>query len=164
MKRISHKELLALVRYNPNTGKWTRISNRFGRGWKRERVGYIMPTGYRRVKIANKRYMSSVLAWFYMTGKWPKRIVDHKDNNKTNDRWKNLRLATRRQNRVNSKCRKDNKSGFKGVHRRKNGQFAAVISNRNVHTYLGNFVDPREANRAYLSEAKLRYGEFARAQ
>jgi len=121
-----------------------------------------MPKGYRRIKIAGRRYISSVLAWFYVTGKWPSRIVDHEDNDSTNDAWLNLRLATRRQNRTNSKCRSDNKSGFKGVHSLKSGRFAALLGLKNKNINLGCFDTAQEAHAAYLVAARKHFGDFAR--
>ena len=163
MKRISHKALLCLVHYDPETGQWARLSNKQGIGWKRERVGYVMPTGYLRIKLGNKRYLGHVLAWFYMTGKWPKHIVDHKDNDKTNLCWDNLRKATWIENRVNSKCRRDNKTGFKGVHQQSPGVYVALLRTKKKNITLGRFDCPRKANAAYLAAAKKLYGAFARA-
>jgi hypothetical protein len=52
-----------------------------------------------------------------MTGEYPDRKfeMDHKDRDRSNNRFSNLRLATTSQNQANVGLRKDNISGFKGV-------------------------------------------------
>src|ERR1700726_3642325 len=55
------------------------------------------------------------LAWFYMTGRWGRATIDHRDGNPANNRWKNLRVATPSQNNANRRRPRNNTSGFKGV-------------------------------------------------
>lgn len=91
-------------------------------------------------------------------------LVDHVDNgNGLNNTRANLRIATVSQNRQNSKCRSDNKSGYKGVtwhHKAKRWQ--AVIYAPGNRLYLGLFDDPALAHEAYKAKAYELYGEFAR--
>src|SRR3546814_19429337 len=51
-----------------------------------------------------------------MTGEWPAVQVDHRDLDKANNRWLNLRLATSGQNQANTPKRRRNTSGIKGVY------------------------------------------------
>ena len=57
------------------------------------------------------------IAWLLKTGFPPPMgyDIDHKDQNPTNNSWHNLRLVHRTVNVANSKVRKDNTSGVKGV-------------------------------------------------
>lgn len=86
-------------------------------------------------------------------------LVDHRDGDGLNNRRSNLRAATEVDNRRNSRLRRDNTSGYKGVSwhagRRK---WVAAVASRTV----GAFDDPRDAARAYDEAARKQFGEFAR--
>ena len=95
-----------------------------------------------------------------MTGTWPKAEIDHIDRNGLNNRWFNLREASRSQNAGNTKTHTDNKTGFKGVcpnHKR----FSAMINEGGKTKYLGTFDTPEEAHEAYMQAARDLFGEFA---
>jgi hypothetical protein len=159
---ISHQWLLAIIFYDPETGLWTWKKTRGQRVQEGCPAGSVsLKTGYRCIKISGKKFRSSRLAWFYMTGGWPARDVDHRDLIKSNDRWSNLRLATEGENRANTRAGRNNTSGFKGVSRR--GQaFAAQIRVDGHLRHLGYFKTGEAASAAYLNAAKLAFGEFAR--
>lgn len=97
-----------------------------------------------------------------MTGDWPPDDVDHRDLNKANNKWTNLRLATRSQNVANGARRTDNRSGFKGVTRRGNKWEARIRAGGLLH-YLGLFETTEAAHEAYCAAAAKLHGEFARA-
>jgi hypothetical protein len=92
-----------------------------------------------------------------MTGEWPRCIVDHKDCDRTNDRWSNLREATHAQNSANMHVR-PGRLFPKGVFPCGRG-FQARIQQH----YLGIFNTSEEAAAAYLKAATELFGEFARA-
>jgi hypothetical protein len=85
--------------------------------------------------------------------------VDHRDRNPLNDRWENIRPATRTQNLWNRKRPKNNTSGFKGVSSNQ-GRWLAMIGRAGRNCYLGRFDTREEASAAYLSEASRLHGEF----
>ena len=153
---FSRAYLFSRLHYDPLTGIWTRLAHYKGA------AGNIMPTGYRRIRVGKGRYLSHVLAWFYMTGKWPAKIVDHKDNDKFNTKWDNFRLATRVQNRVNCKCRADNKTKLKGVSPRGKNMWQASITVAKKRVSLGTFSTPERAHAAYCAAAAKHFKEFAR--
>jgi hypothetical protein len=93
-----------------------------------------------------------------MKGTWPKRDVEHEDGNRTNNSWKNLRLATRTQNGGNAKPRVP----LKGVTRVRTGKYTAQIQKFKRKIHLGTFDTPAEAHAAYAAKAKQLYGTFAR--
>jgi hypothetical protein len=130
------------IHYDPTTGIWTwKISHQRGYVKKGKRAGNLCKTsGYRRICINHILYRSSRLAWFYMTGEWPSTDVDHENNDMSDDRWRNLRLATDSNNGMNQSLRNDNTSGFKGVCYMKScGQYMARIGVNSRKIYLGIF-------------------------
>jgi hypothetical protein len=99
-----------------------------------------------------------------MTGSWPLIDVDHRDTNRGNDRWENLRLATSSQNAANGKLRSTNKSGAKGVHYDKaRGKWVARTMKDYRHIFLGRFGSIEEAQAAYAAASSEVFGEFAKA-
>ena len=64
----------------------------------------------------SKKYSAHILAFLYMTGKYPDGIVDHKNQNGLDNRRTNLRDVSHSINLQNSKMHKDNTSGFNGVY------------------------------------------------
>jgi len=89
--------------------------------------------------------------------------VDHEDRDTLNNRKSNLRLATRSLNNANSKMRKTNTSGFKGVSWcKQKGKYIGQIAMNNKHFYLGCSDDPIELAIKYNEAALEHFGEFAR--
>lgn len=119
--------------------------------------------GYRLIRVAGGRYKAHQLAWLYMTGEWPSRQVDHKDTNRSNNRWDNLRLATGSQNKANMGKRADNTSGFKGVRwYPQTNRWVAQIGFQGKRKTIGYFKSPELAHVAYCEAADRLFGEFAR--
>ena len=89
-----------------------------------------------------------------------KKIPDHKDRNKLNNRKENLRICTQSQNTMNRPKQINNTSGFKGVSAKGKG-WMARINVRGKCFYLGTFKDKIDSAMAY-NEAAIKYhGEFA---
>ncbi len=58
-------------------------------------------TKYGAVYFEGKQIKISTFAVYAMTGKWPNGVVDHKNRDKFDDSWNNLRVITSRQNSRN---------------------------------------------------------------
>jgi hypothetical protein len=88
-------------------------------------------------------------------------IIDFKDNNPSNTRIENLREADQSKVRCNSKKRKDNTSGYKGVSwcSRKEKWHARVTTKKKA-AYLGYFECKEKAYQAYCKAAEKYHGEF----
>ncbi len=86
--------------------------------------------------------------------------IDHINCNKLDNRRENLRVATRSQNMFNRTAQRNNRSGLKGVTKRK-GKWTARIQKDGIQYDLGLFNTPEEASTAYTEAAEQLHGEFA---
>ena len=102
--------------------------------------------GYLQIKIKKKYYRINRLIFLMHYGYLPK-IVDHIDQDKTNNRPSNLRENTVSGNAINiDKPNVNNVSGYRGVtYRAKRGKYEANFRRR----YLGLFDTAEEAKKAY---------------
>jgi len=161
---LTIKYLKEILHYAPETGKWTWLVNRNNNQIKAgDEAGHTCKTHkYTIIGIRNKRYNAEKLAWFYMTGHWP-RTIDHIDTNRNNNKWKNLRLATKSQNGANRNVTISNKLKIKGVnyHKASKKYIAQITANKKKH-YLGVFNTPEEASLVYQKAASFYHGEFAK--
>ena len=159
---LTAERLRSVLCYDPSTGLWTWVRPSGSKLKPGTPAGYV-GQGRRRIAIGKIEYLASRLAVLFMTGEMPTTDVDHKDLNSENDRWNNLRVATRTQNIVNGRVRKNNKAGFKGVTRLKSGRYRASCTLNRCSYYLGVFDSPHEAHAAYMEAARGNHGEFARS-
>ncbi|HLP99179.1 MAG TPA: HNH endonuclease [Sideroxyarcus sp.] len=126
-------------------------------------AGCIDKKGYSRIKIFGKKYLSHRLAWLYVFGHLPKSELDHISGVKTDNRISNLRPATRIQNNCNTRIRKDNSSGFKGVSLRSDlNKWCARISVNGRRFFLGCFDTAEEAAAQYTKSAIELHKDFYR--
>ncbi len=158
---IDADELRELLHYDPATGVFTWLVDRRGTAKAGTVAGMVDANGYVRIFVKGKPYKGHRLAWLYMTGEWPSGMLDHKDRDRANNRWKNLREATRGQNRANSRANGNSGTRLKGVRRHRN-KFEAQINFKGEKVYLGLFDTPEEAAAIYRLAARDMHGEFAR--
>ncbi len=163
---LTQERLRALLHYDPETGAFTwRVV--WGSGVARrqpgDRAGFANGDGQIRIGIDGKQHCAHRLAWLYMTGEWPKGLVDHKDLDRSNNRWSNLRAATKSQNTANSGLHVNNTSGLKGVSwNKKENKWQVNITVNKYQRRVGTF-DCRAAGYfAYVIAADKAFGEFAR--
>jgi len=103
--------------YNSDTGIFTRTkySPRIAKKKIGKPTGYITTLGYMDVRIQQKTYKLHRLAFLFMGEDMPKE-VDHIDGDKTNNKWSNLRAATRSENCRNRCMSSNNTSGHSCVY------------------------------------------------
>ena len=90
----SHQRLLTLIHYNPYTGEFTNL--------KTGKLYCKAPKGqYKSITIDYVDYTAGRLAWFYMTGKWPRHVIDHINRERNDNRFRNLRDVTQKVNSRN---------------------------------------------------------------
>lgn len=158
---LSQEYLKSILAYDPETGVWIWKIHYFIR-LVGAVAGSIKQDGYRQIKIGNVDYMSARLACLYMKGRWPIEEMDHKDTNRSNDKWENLREATRAENTRNRNAKVTSLIGLKGVKLTTSGKYEAAIRSKEDYKYLGTFDTPEEAAKAYADAATEAYGKFAR--
>lgn len=164
--------LLARFLYNPSTGslKWCvrpredfssdGVCNRWNSKYAGKNAGSVAISGHINVGILNKKVYAHRIIWKMLTGEEPAQ-VDHRNNVGNDNRLRNLRSATDTQNKGNSKCRKNNSVGLKGVRLSCiPGKFNASMSQHRKKVHLGTFDTPEAAHRAYCKAAKAYFGEF----
>lgn len=115
---------------------------------------------YCAIQIDGKKYKRSRLAYLWMMGSFPPECIDHINGDSTDDRWENLRAASRLENARNV-ARGLNGAGLPmGVRRALSGRFVARISVEKRLLTLGTFDTPSEAEAVYLEARKKYFGEF----
>ena len=154
---MNAKELKEVLQYDPCTGIFTRLKSAGG-----EAAGSVAGShhceGYISIGVCSERHLAHRLAWLYMTGAWPVGDIDHKDWIKTNNKFSNLREATRSQNMQNrTKAGSRSKSGLLGVSSFRDGKrWVAHIRANGRNRYLGIFATAQEAHTAYfLAKSQL---------
>jgi len=116
--------------------------------------------GYVQVKLNRKTWKAHRLIWLLVYGRWPERVLDHINRNKSDNRLCNLRECTDSQNAHASPGRK-NKYGLRGVSRVRN-KWRACISISGVTETIGStFKTKEDAALAYALVSVDRLGRFA---
>lgn len=124
--------------------------------WAENDQGYIISNSLNR--------KSAVRLHRFILGldKSDKRIIDHRNNKRYDNRKENLRFSDKQTNGINRPANKNNKLGYKGIFLNKNGtRYCAriMVNHKNIH--LGTFDTLEEAIRA-RKDAEIKYfGEFA---
>lgn len=152
--RLTAERLREILSYDPDTGEFT---------WKKSRrgvkagatAGCLNGSGYLLIRIDGKLYRAHRLAWFYMTGEWPLREIDHKEGESSNNRWFNLREASHRKNIENQRnAHKGNTSEVLGICLKKDhyraSPWIAKITIGGKQKNLGYFRTKEAAHEAYL--------------
>src|SRR5215472_12744419 len=100
------EKLKSILEYDPETGlfRYKQLTNPRRRGWF---SGTRAVNGYMVITIEYKQYLAHRLAWLCIYGELPKGELDHINNNRSDNRISNLRMATRGQQSANSLRRSD---------------------------------------------------------
>lgn len=150
---LTAERLRELVHYDPDTGIFTRKTDRGGFAVGSE-MGCVSHRGYSKICIDKRRYYAHRLAWLYMHGETPK-VVDHINGNTSDNRLTNLRNVDQAGNLQNMKrMNRTNTSGFTGV-TRKRKRWTAQLSLNEKHVSLGVYETKEEAYAAYVEAKRI---------
>jgi hypothetical protein len=150
-----------LVEYYPDTGiiKW-RV-NRKGPAKAGMVAGAKHGRGYIILAVDNVSYLAHRLAWAIHYGSISEDMqIDHINGDRSDNRICNLRIATHAENCRNSRARKHNKSGIKGV-RKMRSKWSSRLRINGKEIWLGSYNTPEEAKQAHDTAAVELFGEFA---
>lgn len=141
---LTQEYLKSIFSYDPETGIFIKNIYFDDKGRKRggKKQGSLCRNGYIVLMINYKRYLVHRLAWFYMTGEWPKNDIDHINGIKRDNRFVNLREATKSENGQNRRgAQKNNKStGLLGAYvERATGKFLCEHKNKLPSKKTRNF-------------------------
>lgn len=148
--KLDQETILDLLKYNPKTGQffWNKRNRKY---FKCERSFNIWNSRYsgkecflttdnlgrKTTSIFNKPYRAHIIAFLYMTGRWPKEEIDHEDGNPSNNKWENLVEVSHSDNMKNLKIRKDNTSGHQGISWDKSRKkWKVQVSINGVNTFI----------------------------
>jgi hypothetical protein len=128
--------------------------------------------GGRGIKVCQS-WRESVNVFYEDLGKKPseRHTIDRIDNNGNyscgkcdecvSNNWPlNVRWATRQQQALNTRLRKNNTSGYRGVNFWE-GSWVAQIRHQGKQYYLGRFKNPKDAAKAYNDTAIKYWGDDA---
>lgn len=141
MPEITCSELRELLHYDPETGLFTNRRHRSANAPQGKVAGTLVD-GYVKVNINGKIYAAHRLAVLYMTGKWPANEVDHRNMQRDDNRWSNLREVTRLENKQNIRASGVSVDG-------KTGKWRAQIQVAKKRYWLGDFCSHNDAKAMY---------------
>jgi len=125
-------------------------------------AGWRNSKGYQNIVIKGKQWGVHKVIFLMQHGYLPE-LVDHIDNNPSNNNIENLRPANKTQNNCNARIRKDNSSGFKNVNwhsQKRKWQVRLCINKKSVS--FGLYHDLELAD-LVAQEARNKYfGKFSR--
>lgn len=152
---LTHANVESLLSYAPSTGKFF---------WKSgNEVGSFDKKGYVVIWVLGRCVRAHRLAYFMIHGEWPAEQIDHINGVKSDNRWCNLRPASRKGNQRNQKRSVANTSGVKGViydTRRGTWYFQMRRDDGSRYTKSGFLTKGAAAEECRRVREKL-HGEFA---
>lgn len=160
--KLTQTRLREVLTYNPDTGDFIRINNYQSR-FIGKPAGTVNGTGRMSIRIDGRHYLAHRLAWLYVTGEFPPtgKDIDHINRNPLDNRWCNLRLATRSQNLGNIAVTGANTTGYKNVYRRHCIKTKKCWLVSVAGTYHGTFTELEDAVRVANEQSTIVFGEYA---
>lgn len=173
-------DLHDLLSYDPSTGAltWKARPIRFfptGRPspeanmarWNKRHAGNQVQgpdrKGYVRFSLFGEMQRAHRVIWAMQTGEWPAFEIDHRDGDRSNNRWLNLRAAPDGINAANRGAYHDSTSPYVGVSWiTAHGKWRAQIGHDGSNHHIGYFDSEEEAAAAYARKAVEIRGEWAR--
>lgn len=158
---LTQERLKELLHYEPETGHFTRRVSSGGASVG-SRAGSPTALGYLLIGVGGGREYAHRLAFLYVTGEFPAADVDHINRSPGDNRWSNLRLASRSENNLNSRVSARNTSGHRGVQWfARDRKWRAYGKLNGFAKHLGYFDDLAEAAATAQKWREENFGVFA---
>ncbi|MNJ58895.1 MULTISPECIES: HNH endonuclease [Pseudomonas] len=160
---LTRERLREQLTYDPETGefRWAVRKQKVKLG---SVAGKVKKSGYVEIRIDLVSYQAHRLAWLYVTGQWPQGDIDHINRSPGDNRFVNLREASRSQNLCNVGALSTSATGVRGVDLHKaSGKYRARIRANGKRIELGLFATLEEAKAAYAIARDIHHGEYAEA-
>lgn len=172
MSRLTAADVRSRLSYDPDTGTLTRLAFTDARGRRFAERPVRTVAGpnnenrrYLQISLYGSPYLIHRVIYLIVTGRWPRHDIDHVNGDCRDNRWSNLRAASRSQNCANRGAAPSNRSGYKGVSLcADTGLWRARIKFKGKQTCLGRFVSPAEAHVAYDKAARRIHRAYARME
>lgn len=151
---ISIDLLKSVLKYNKTTGDFTWIKTLNNRAITGKKAGTKDFEGYIKIRIFKKEYRAARLAWFFMYEKWPEHYIDHINGDVTDNRIKNLRDVTQRENCQNRKSHRNGRTVGACKSGSLKNPWTSYIWHDQKRIRLGIFKTEKEASEAYFKKIK----------
>ena len=159
---ITHARLLEVLNYDPETGEFRWRSKPSRPSYVGRIAGTVNNFGYRQINIDGRMYSCHRLAFLYINGIFPELHIDHKDRNKSNNAWRNLREATPCQNMMNLDLSVKSTSGHRGVvYDNKSRKWRVRFNVNSERLDFGCYDSFDEAKEIAIENSSRLRGEFA---
>lgn len=120
---------------------------------------HVTKNGYGYVIVRGSRFLAHRLAFALVTGEFPTNDVDHINGDRLDNRWVNLRLATRQQNLFN-RDKNRNKKLPKNVYAHPSGRYRVKMKVDSVTKHFGYYDTAEDAAEAAELVQHAVHGEW----
>ena len=152
---LTPARLRQLLHYDPGAGEFRWRADMRPDVRAGDIAGCRMRSEYWTIHIDGRNYRAHQLAWLYMKGEWGRPLIDHRDGNPLNNRWRNLCLASPANNAATRPRLPGDTSGFSGISfDRRSGNWTAQINRDGRGYFLGRYATVQEAHEAYAMAAR----------
>lgn len=90
---LTAERLREVLEYDPAIGVFRWLIKPCGQISIGDIAGCRHGEGYVQIRVIGRIYLAHRLAWLYMTGEWPISLIDHRNLDRSDNRWSNLREA-----------------------------------------------------------------------
>ena len=141
------KELVeSLFNYNAEAGTLTRKIQVAQNAKAGQSAGWVNGDGYLCVRIEGRIFKVHQIVWLLCKGVWQSGVIDHINQDKTDNRIENLRDTTVQINNINKGVRRDSKTGIPNVTwRERDKAYYAACKRNGTQNYLGCFKSLQDA-------------------
>jgi len=154
---LTAERLRELLAYDSETGVFTRLKDRPDGRHKVGEIAGCSSRGYVKIRVDDELYAAHRLAVLWMTGEWPTDLVDHVDGDGTNNRWANLRQASRQINNQNRRRTGSKRPGaLLGAFPSGNRFYSKIFVEGKIMR-LGTFSTAEEAHAAYVKAKRIHH-------